>query len=116
STIVATFQVGRFPGGTGGAANVGWATSTNDGSNWTNGFLPGTTKFATPGGPYARVSDPAVAYDAKHQVWIITSIAFTGGVDWKTVIASRSLDGGLTWQSPVTIATGFSVDKEWIAC
>src|ERR671935_640426 len=64
STIIAAFQVGRFFNG--GSSNVGWATSTNAGTSWTNGFLPGTTKHATPAGPYDRISDPAVAYDAKH--------------------------------------------------
>src|ERR1041385_6544514 len=46
STIVSAFQVGRFTDG--GGSNAGWATSTNNGSTWTNGFLPGTTPFSTP--------------------------------------------------------------------
>src|SRR5262249_32652151 len=63
STMVATFQVGRFTDG--GSSNVGWATSTDSGATWTNGFLPGTTVFANPPGPWSRVSDPSVAYDPK---------------------------------------------------
>src|SRR6266849_9762188 len=75
STIVSAFQVGRFTDG--GSSNVGWATNASGGASgsWTNGFLPGTTVFATPPGPYNRVSDPAVAYDAKHNAWIIVSLA-----------------------------------------
>src|SRR5258707_14131655 len=42
STIVATFQVGRIYDG--GACAIGFATSTNNGSSWTNGLLPGLTK------------------------------------------------------------------------
>src|SRR6185312_12987257 len=42
STIVATFQVGRFTGG--GSDNIGWATSSDGGTTWTNGFLPGITR------------------------------------------------------------------------
>lgn len=42
STIVATFQVGRIFDG--GACAIGFATSTNNGSSWTNGLLPGITK------------------------------------------------------------------------
>src|SRR5205823_3189027 len=42
STIVATFQVGRYRDG--GSSNIGWATSTDAGATWKNGFLPGTTK------------------------------------------------------------------------
>src|SRR6266496_4421228 len=71
STIVSTFQVGRFFNG--GASNIGFATSTNGGSSFTSGFLPGTTPFSTPPSTvYARVSDPSVAFDAKHGVWLIS--------------------------------------------
>src|SRR3954447_10974010 len=58
STMVVAFQAGRFTNG--GASNVGFATSTDNGSTWTNGFLPGTTVYATPAGPYGRISDPSV--------------------------------------------------------
>src|SRR5437762_13011239 len=47
-TIVAAFQVGRFTDG--GSSNIGWATSTDQGAIWLNGFLPGTTIYATPPG------------------------------------------------------------------
>jgi hypothetical protein len=116
STIVAAFQVGRFTDG--GASNVGYATSTDDGSTWANGFLPATTKYATPAGPYDRDTDPGVAYDKKHDVWIIESLAMTetGGPSGLAVIASRSTDGGLTFQAPVVVATGVSPDKSWIVC
>src|SRR5213082_1391030 len=43
STIVAAFQVGRIFDG--GACAVGFATSTNNGASWTNGLLPGITKY-----------------------------------------------------------------------
>jgi hypothetical protein len=56
STFVSAFQVGRFFDG--GASNIGFATSTNGGSNFTNGFLPLSTVFATPAGTYPRASDP----------------------------------------------------------
>jgi hypothetical protein len=114
STLVATFQVGRFFDG--GASNVGYATSKNGGTSWTSGFLPGTTTFATPSGPYARVSDPSVAYDAKHNVWIITTLAIDASGNGIGPLASRSLDGGLTFQNPITVATGAFADKEWIVC
>jgi hypothetical protein len=114
STMVTTFQVGRFFDG--GASNVGFATSTNGGTSWTNGFLPGTTTFATPAGPYGRVSDPSVAYDAKHNVWIIATLALNSFGNTIGPIVSRSLDGGLTFQNPITVATGGFPDKEWIVC
>src|SRR5437763_5009880 len=62
STIVAAAQLGRFFDG--GSSDIGFATSTNNGTSWTSGSLPGITVFA--GGSYARVSDPSVAYDARH--------------------------------------------------
>src|SRR5262249_44113709 len=45
STIVATFQVGRIYDG--GACAIGFATSTDNGSTWTSGLLPGITKWTT---------------------------------------------------------------------
>ncbi len=68
STIVSVFQSGRFFDG--GSSDIGWATSTDNGKTWKNGFLPGTTPYSTPPGPYARVSDPSVAFDARHNVWL----------------------------------------------
>lgn len=57
TTLVAAFQTGRISPG--GATAIGWATSTDGGSTWTNGFLPGlTTGFG--GGPYNAASDAAV--------------------------------------------------------
>jgi len=114
STIVAAFQVGRFFNG--GASNIGFATSTTNGSSWTAGFLPATTVFATPAGPYPRASDPSVAFDAKDGVWLISYLGIknpSGPVD---VVVSRSTDG-LTWGNPVVVnATGHFNDKNWTVC
>ncbi len=114
STIVTTYQVGRFYDG--GSSNIGWSTSTNGGSSWTNGFISGITKFA--GGTYDRVSDPAVAYDAKHNVWLINSLALveTPSVTGAAAVVNRSTDGGLTWGGAITVATGGDLDKNWIVC
>jgi hypothetical protein len=116
STIVATFQTGRTFGG--GASNIGWATSTNGGANWVHGFLPGTTPVSTPPGIYNRVSDPAVAYDPKHGVWMISVLGIRpNGIN--DIVTSRSTDGGLTWNNPVNTALGDAIsfyDKNWIGC
>jgi BNR repeat-like domain len=118
STIVSAIQSGRFTDG--GASNIGWATSTNGGGSWTNGFLPGTTVFATPAGPYNRVSDPTVAYDAAHNTWMIASLAISGSsVLGAAVIINQSTNGGTTWSNPVVVhaATGSeNLDKDWIVC
>ena len=115
STIVSAFQVGRFSDG--GGSNIGWATSKDGGATWTNGFLPGITKFQG-AGPYDRVSDPTVAYDPAHNVWLISSLPLleSGGVHGAAVVVSRSTDGGTTWSNPVTVATGSDLDKNWTVC
>ncbi len=116
NTIVSTFQVGRFFDG--GASNIGFSTSTNGGETFTRGFLPSSTVFATPPGIYPRASDPSVAFDPKHNVWIISWLGIknpaTGPVD---VLVSRSTNGGLTWSSPVVVnASGDFNDKNWTVC
>ncbi|MFD2415528.1 sialidase family protein [Amycolatopsis pigmentata] len=110
NTIVSAFQVGRVPGG--GSSNIGFATSTDGGATWTQGFLPGTT--GNSGGSCGQISDASVAFDAKHNVWLISSL----GVNCPSgtpVLTSRSTDGGLHWSNPVTTASG-SLDKNWIVC
>ena len=118
STIVSAFQVGRIFDG--GAANIGFATSTNGGRSWTAGFLPGTTPFSTPPSTvWARTSDPTVAYDAKHGVWLISFLGLfpNGAGSTVDVLVSRSTDGGFTWSNPVAVNTdGHFNDKNWTVC
>ena len=115
STIVSAFQSGRFFDG--GSSNIGWATSTNNGATWKHGFLPGSTVFATPPGTYARASDPSVAFDAKHKVWIISWLGIVNPSGPVDVDVSRSTNGGLTWSNPVAVAkTGAFFDKNWSVC
>lgn len=122
STIVSTFQVGRFFDG--GSTDIGFATSTDGGLTYTHGFLPGLTATSglgdSTGAPFERVSDPSVAFDAKHNVWLISSIPITSSLVVPTVFTSRSTDGGFTWQIPTTIprpaAKTVNLDKNWIAC
>lgn len=115
STIVAAFQVARIFDG--GACAAGFATSTNNGATWTSGLLPGITKW-TGSGPNDRTTDESVAYDAKHTVWLISSLTLleAGGVHGNSVVTSRSTDGGLTWGNPFTTVTGGDLDKNWIVC
>lgn len=115
SRVVSAFQVGRFFNG--GASNIGFATSTDGGQTFTEGFLPGATVFATPAGTYARASDPSVAFDAKHHVWLISFLGIVNPSGPVDVVVSRSTDGGLTWGNPVAVnATGHFDDKNWSVC
>jgi hypothetical protein len=119
TTLVAAFQTGRIGplNGGAGATDIGWATSTDGGTTWSHGFLPGlTTGEGT--GPYDAASDPAVAYDAKHGVWMIASLPLSNTSQTPAVVVSRSIDGGLTWPNPPVSVdpTAQSSDKNWIAC
>jgi hypothetical protein len=117
STIVAAFQAGRFSDH--GSSNIGWATSSDGGVSWQQGFLASTTVFA--GGPYGRITDPSVSYDAAHNTWMIATIAFLAVPDIiaSAVLVSFSTNGGTIWSKPVKVANVGSdggLDKDWIAC
>lgn len=117
NTIVAAFQSGRFRDG--GAVNTGWATSHDGGRTWRSGLLPSLTQASRPAGPWARASDPVVAFDAVHQTWLIASLALQPNSS-AAVVVSRSLNG-LTWSPPVTVvqapwSPNLLLDKEWIVC
>jgi hypothetical protein len=113
-TVVSVVQVGRIFGG--GSANIGWATSTDSGHTWKHGYLPSTTVNAAPKGPDAAASDPSVAYDAKHKVWMTSYLGLTQTSGRVDVQLSRSVDG-VHWGKPVTVAgTGTFFDKNWTVC
>ena len=121
STLVGAFQVGRAFGG--GASNIGWIRSADGGQRFTHGFLPGITKVA--GGPYDRVSDPSVAYDAAHRVWLISSLGLVEqpAVRGAAVLVSRwhpkRRHRGRHWGRPITIAAAQGTaefDKNWTVC
>jgi hypothetical protein len=114
-TTVSVFQVGRTR--TGGASAIGFATSKDGGRTWREGILPGLTQSSTPSGPSARASDPVVAWDAAHGVWLASSLALGPGVSRLTI--HRSTDG-LRWTGPTDAAfseqPNLAYDKNWITC
>jgi len=114
NTIVSSAQVGRFTDG--GASNISWNTSTDGGATWQHGFLPGITVYQS--GSWARVSDPSVAYDARHATWMITGLVLDSNVNGAGVTVSRSTNGGTAWANPLTAVgnNGQGYDKEWIVC
>jgi hypothetical protein len=123
STVVATYQVGRFFNG--GASDIGYARSSDGGATWpVSSFLPGLTfnagPFGNPDSPFERVSDPSVAFDARHGTWMISSIPLEPDLDVPTVFVSRSTDGGATFGEPVRIpppaVRRINLDKNWTVC
>jgi BNR repeat-like domain len=112
NTIVSAFQTGRFNDG--GASDICFATSNDSGSTWSQGCLPGVTKFQG-GGPFDRASDASVAFDARHNTWMISVLGISDSAG-EGVVTSRSTDGGHTWTAPVTTAPVGGLDKNWIVC
>ena len=123
STIVATYQVGRFFNG--GSSDIGYARSSDGGASWdVSSFLPGLTfnagAFSNPGSPFERVSDPSVAFDARHGTWMISSIPLTTTTSVPTIYVSNSTDGAATFGEPVRIpppaVKKVDLDKNWTVC
>jgi hypothetical protein len=115
ATTVAIFQVGRIRQG--GATGIGFSTSRDGGRTWRQGILPGLTVNSTPPGPAARASDPVVAYDALHRVWLANALSIAPGTTRLTV--HRSADG-VRWTGPVDAAISqrqdLAYDKNWLVC
>ncbi len=109
--IVTAFQMGRIYSG--GGADICYATSLNSGIAWTTGCLPGLTQYGPGGGPNSAASDAEVAYDAKHGLWLISTLPI--GNEYDTVAVSSSSDG-IHWNNPVYVIQNQDADKEWIAC
>jgi len=107
--VVAAFQVGRRESGA--AANIGTAVSTDGGRMWRRSLLPAVTVNA--GGTQTAASDPAVAYDAVHATWLVSTLTIEPNSSH--VYVARSPDG-LHWSAPVDVADGPVLDKEWVAC
>lgn len=119
STIVATYHVARRPGSVGwGSADIGFSTSTDGGKTGTYGYLPGLT-VNYDNGPFGAAADPSVAYDAKHGVWMISTLPLVGLSDGGSkigdVAVSLSKDA-LHWSNPVMVDTTALDDKNWTVC
>jgi hypothetical protein len=119
TTIVAAFQVGRVFDG--GSCDIGWARSTDGGSTWQHGLLPLTVfggQRTTAAGPLTRASDPSIAYDVRHGVWLINTLGLAGDADIPGIFVNRSTDDGVTWGPPIAthVSVGDSPDKNWITC
>jgi hypothetical protein len=108
NTVVAAFQLGRRDAA---AANIGTAVSRDGGRTWQRAVLPNVTVNA--GGPETAASDPTVAYDAVHNVWLVGTLTIhQNGSD---VMVARSSDG-LHWSAPVVATEGPVLDKDWLVC
>ncbi|MEA2624287.1 MAG: hypothetical protein QOD06_332 [Candidatus Binatota bacterium] len=111
--VVAVFQQNRFPNG--GAVATGYATSHDGGDTWVTAPLPGVTRARE--GPWARASDPAVAFGPDGSVYV-SSLTISRDRCTTGIMVQRSDDGGLTFETPVQVerhaGCDVSNDKEWI--
>jgi len=118
NTLVSAFHVARRPGSIGwGSGDVGWATSTDGGTTWRHGDLPGlTVNFK--GGTYGAAADPSVAYDAKHGQWLISTLPLAGLSCCSLIgdVAVSRSSNGLTWGNPILIDKTHLDDKNWTVC
>src|SRR5439155_192835 len=122
-TIVSAFQVGRIHDG--GGADIGFATSSDGGTTWSSGFLPGITMFQG-GGTFTAaslmqmntssdggltwgppLSTASLAHGIGGQPLVQPNgtvvVPFASGV-FGSMAAFRSADGGATWSSTVAIS------------
>ncbi|MGZ4256601.1 MAG: sialidase family protein [Gaiellaceae bacterium] len=125
STIVATQQTGRVYDG--GASDIGYEVSVNGGSTWKSGELPLTIQGGqanTCGGPLSRASDTVTVYDARYDVWLVSTLGLSQGANVPAVYINRGTANFTTkdidWGPPIcqhiTQATSDSPDKNWITC
>lgn len=118
STMVSTFHVARRPGSVGwGSGDIGFSTSTDGGTTWKFGLLPGLT-VNYKNGTYGAAADPSVAYDAKHGEWLISTLPLAGLSCCSLigdVAVSRSING-LNWSNPILIDKTHLDDKNWTVC
>jgi hypothetical protein len=121
--LVASFQQDRWnDGGSNGLTNV---VSTNGGLTWSlASSQPQFSKCAgaAPGSPgdFNRATDPWVSFSSDGSIVYSISDSFNangpafGGAS--SIVISRSTDGGMTWQTPVTARVDTSTtvlnDKE----
>ena len=110
--LIAVWQQDRWSGG--GARGVVSAFSFDAGQSWTRNFARFT---ACSGGSYDRASDPWVTFAADGTAYQI-AFAFNAGNADKSMLVSRSSDGGRTWGDPIALQRDldaqFAMDKESI--
>jgi hypothetical protein len=122
-TVMSVFQTGRWANGC--ADDTGWAFSSDSGGNWQHGFLPGLTKSSRPAGPFDRVSDPTIAYNAFFGTWLAAGLDCNGtspkpdaSPQSPAVSVNVSRDG-VRWGRAIVAARagkGQAFDKDWITC
>ncbi|MBI5070270.1 MAG: exo-alpha-sialidase [Deltaproteobacteria bacterium] len=113
--LAAAWQQDRWTAG--GANGIGAAASTDGGHTWIAASPPLTGCSGGDADSHDRATDPWLSFAADGTLHLV-SLVFDD--PWKTarqaVVASRSTDGGLTWSTPVALATETSTDAALDKC
>jgi hypothetical protein len=105
--LVGVWQQDRWSNG--GAQGQGTAYSFDGGITWTRMYLPFTRCAggnAANGGDFERASDPWVSFSPNgvvHQIALTLSFNALPDQPVSALLASRSLDGGITWSPAATL-------------
>lgn len=101
--LVGAWQQDRWTNG--GSNGIGTAVSFDGGSTWTPS-APRVSRCAGGsagnGGDYERASDPWVTFAADGTAFL-SALAFDATTARSAIVASRSIDGGITWSDPTVL-------------
>ncbi len=107
SNLIGVWQQDRYSSG--GSQGLLAGVSTNGGQTWvlrSTTFSRCSGGNSVNGGDYARASDPWVDFSPNGNAYQV-ALAFTGEVfaagSANAVRVSRSTDGGLSWDAPITL-------------
>jgi hypothetical protein len=95
----------------GGSRGLVVGISFDGGQSWQDAPLPGVSLCS--GGTTQRASDPWLAFAANGDLFA-TALVLDQNISNLRVTASKSTDGGLSWQAPVAIPNSSGADKESI--
>jgi hypothetical protein len=103
SHLVGAWQQDRWSNG--GSNGIGTAVSFDGGASW----ITGAPRFGRCGGgtadngaDYQRATDPWVTFAADGTVFLI-ALVFDSTSPRNAMVASRSVDGGVTWSEPTVL-------------
>ena len=100
SNLAACWQQDRWSNG--GSNGLVLGISFDSGETWTEVPIPELTKCVN--GEFERASDPWLTFSPNGDLYQIALVAnMPLGVGKNALLVSKSIDGGLTWNAPVTI-------------
>ena len=108
--LVAAWQEDRWS--TGGADGLVAGASLDGGATWILAPLAFSTcgGGAAPGGDYERATDPWLSFSPDGAVVHAVGLAFDGSSARNAIVATRSTDGGVTWEAARVLAEDADLD------